>query len=76
MGTELLAAMDRAGVRVTEPRRRAATIIAAQQGHFTAADLIGTARRARLRLGRATIFRLLETLAAEGVVEQIGRAHV
>ena len=44
MGTELLAAMDRAGVRVTEPRRRAASLIAAQQGHFTAADLIGCSR--------------------------------
>jgi len=71
MARELLMSIDRVGVRLTGPRRKAAALIAAQQGHFTAADLIDAARRKRLTLGRATIFRLLDALTEQGVVERV-----
>ena len=48
-----------------------ARLIAAQPGHFTAADLVAAARRQDLGVGRATIFRTLELLSEVGVIERI-----
>ncbi len=64
-------ALDRAGYRLTEPRRSLATLIADQDGHFTAAELVTAARARRLGVGRATVFRTLEVLAELGVVERL-----
>ena len=79
MQSALLRSIDRAGIRLTGPRRAVAGLIAKREGHFTAADLVTDARRRRVDVGRATIFRLLELLVSERLVErvdQIGRAHV
>lgn len=67
----LLRALDGAGYRVTSPRRAVAELIGARGGHFTAADLVADARRNRLAIGRATIFRALDLLLALGAVERI-----
>ena len=67
----VVAALDRGGRRLTEPRLAVAALIATRQGHFTAADLVADARANRLRIGRATIFRSLEMLLELGVVERI-----
>ena len=40
----LVDALDRAGYRLTEPRRAVAELIAARDGHFTAAELVDDAR--------------------------------
>jgi len=64
-------ALDRAGYRLTEPRRSLATLIADQEGHFTAAELVAAAHDRRLGVGRATVFRTLEVLAELGVVERL-----
>jgi Fur family transcriptional regulator, ferric uptake regulator len=64
-------ALDRGGYRLTQPRRAVAGLIAAREGHFTAADLIDEARRRELRLGRATIFRALDLLIELGAVERL-----
>lgn len=64
-------ALDRAGYRLTEPRRAVAELIADREGHFTAADLLADARARRLELGRATIFRSLEVFTALNVVERL-----
>ena len=69
--TPLVAALDRAGYRLTEPRRSLAVLIADQRGHFTAAELIANARAQRLGVGRATVFRTLEVLEALGAVERL-----
>jgi Fur family ferric uptake transcriptional regulator len=79
--TGLLAALDRAGYRVTEPRRAVASLIAGHDGHFTAADLEADARERELPIGRATIFRALELFTALDLVEQVdlpqgGHAYV
>lgn len=63
--------LDRAGLRVTEPRRVVAELVAMRSGHFTAADLEREASRRRLSIGRATIFRALELFTQLGVVERI-----
>lgn len=64
-------ALDRAGYRLTEPRRSLAALIADREGHFTAAELVTAARSRRLGVGRATVFRTLEVLAELGVVERL-----
>jgi len=66
-----IAALGRAGYRLTVPRRVVADLIAARNGHFTAADLVEDALSRRLNIGRATIFRTLEVLEGVGAIERI-----
>ncbi len=67
----LLAALGRAGVRVTGPRRAVARLVAGRQGHFTATELIEDASRDPTRIGRATVFRCLELFTTLGLVERV-----
>ena len=67
----LLSALEGAGHQVTAPRRAVAELIAAREGHFTAADLIEDAKARRLGIGRATIFRALELFAELNVLERL-----
>lgn len=67
----IVTVLDRAGYRLTEPRRALAALIANRDGHFTAGDLVGEARSRRLGVGRATVFRTLEVLEGLGVVERL-----
>jgi Fur family ferric uptake transcriptional regulator len=69
--TPIIAALDRAGYRLTEPRRSLAALIAGQDGHFTAADLVTAAQGARPAVGRATVFRTLDLLEGIGAVERL-----
>ncbi len=69
--TSIATVLDRAGYRLTEPRRSVAALIADQDGHFTAAELVRAARARRLGVGRATIFRTLEVLEDLGAVERL-----
>jgi Fur family transcriptional regulator, ferric uptake regulator len=69
--TPIVAALDRAGYRLTEPRRSLAALIADQDGHFTAAELVEAARANHVDIGRATVFRTLEVLAGIGAVERL-----
>jgi Fur family ferric uptake transcriptional regulator len=67
----IVTALDQAGYRLTEPRRRVAALIAERDGHFTASDLLEEARAGRLGVGRATVFRTLEVLEDLGAVERL-----
>ena len=67
----LVEALDRAGHRLTEPRRAVAGLVAARDGHFTAAELVADARRDRLDIGRATVFRSLDLFASLNLVERV-----
>jgi Fur family ferric uptake transcriptional regulator len=69
--TPAVAALDRAGYRLTAPRRSLAALIDEQDGHFTAAELVAEARSRRLGVGRATVFRTLEVLEGLGAVERL-----
>jgi Fur family ferric uptake transcriptional regulator len=69
--TDYVSALDRAGYRLTEPRRALAALIADQAGHFTAADLVAETRTRRLGVGRATVFRTLEVLEELGAIERL-----
>jgi Fur family ferric uptake transcriptional regulator len=69
------------GYRRTDARRAIVGLIEARSGPFTAADLVADARGRGLRLGRATIFRTLESLSALGAIERVdlpagGHAYV
>lgn len=70
-GAGLVDALDRAGYRLTEPRRAVAELVASQEAHFTAAGLAAEARERRLNIGRATIFRSLDVFATLGLVERV-----
>lgn len=65
----LVDALDRAGHRLTGPRRDVAELVAAREGHFTAAELVDDA--ARRGIGRATVFRALELFSSLGLVERV-----
>jgi Fe2+ or Zn2+ uptake regulation protein len=67
----IVAALDGAGYRVTEPRRAVARLIAGRAGHFSAADIVADARGHHLGIGRATVFRALDLFAELGVVERL-----
>src|SRR6478609_372399 len=56
---------------MTEPRRALAALIAEQDGHFTAAELVTAAQAARPAVGRATVFRTLALLEGLGAVERL-----
>jgi Fur family ferric uptake transcriptional regulator len=64
-------ALDEAGYYVTEPRRVVAEMVAERPDHFTALDLVGEAKRRRLGVGRATVFRALELFEELGLVERL-----
>jgi Fe2+ or Zn2+ uptake regulation protein len=77
----MVMALDRAGYRLTAPRRALAELIVARDGHFSAADLLADARTQRLGIGRATIFRALDLFTELNVLERLelpsgGHAYV
>jgi Fur family ferric uptake transcriptional regulator len=67
----IVTALGSAGYRLTAPRRSVAALIAEQDGHFTATELVETARSRHIDVGRATVFRTLEVLEALGAVERL-----
>lgn len=67
----LVDVLGRAGHRLTEPRRAVAELVAARDGHFTAAELVADARRRRMDIGRATVFRTLDLFVSLNLVERI-----
>jgi len=74
-------ALGDAGYRLTGPRRAVADLVAARDGWFTAADIASDARRRRISVGRATIFRSLDVFTDLGLVERVdlpegGHAYV
>jgi Fe2+ or Zn2+ uptake regulation protein len=67
----LAEALDRAGQRMTGPRLTVAELVAARDGHFTAADIVADARRGHPGIGRATVFRALDLFASLQLVERV-----
>jgi Fur family ferric uptake transcriptional regulator len=64
-------ALADSGRRLTAPRLAVAELIARRHGHFTAADLLADARRQRIRVGRATVFRTLDLLTEVEALERL-----
>jgi len=67
----IVEAVTDSGYRLTGPRRAVAALIGSRSGHFTAADLLVDARRNRLSLGRATVFRNLDLFTELGALERL-----
>ena len=70
-GAELIRVLADAGNRTTASRRAVADLIASRDGAFETADLVADARRRKLGVARATIFRTLEVLVGLGAVERL-----
>jgi len=66
-----VAVLADAGERVTLPRRAVARLVAARDGHFTAAQLMDDAEAAGEPIGRATVFRALDLFTNLGLVERV-----
>jgi Fur family ferric uptake transcriptional regulator len=64
-------ALRGAGLRITAARRAIAALIEGRRGHFTAEDVLNDAAKAGQDVGRATVFRSLETLSRLGLVERV-----
>jgi Fur family ferric uptake transcriptional regulator len=69
--TAFVDVLGRAGYRLTQPRRQVADLIAGRTSSFTAADLLTDARRRGVHVGRATVFRALDTFAELGALERV-----
>jgi Fur family ferric uptake transcriptional regulator len=70
--TQLETAWASSDLRMTAPRRAVMQLVAGRgAGHFSAADLLADARRQRLGVGRATVFRTLDLLLDVGFIERI-----
>ncbi|MGZ6314959.1 MAG: Fur family transcriptional regulator [Candidatus Limnocylindrales bacterium] len=69
--SRIVRAFQDAGYQATPNRRLMAELVAATDGHFSAADLLDRARQRRAKVGRASIFRGLELLTALRVVERL-----
>lgn len=81
MQNTLLSALGDAGYRRTAPRQAVTALIARRDGYFTASELISDAQRSQPTIGRATIFRMLDTLEGLGALERLdlptgGHAYV
>lgn len=63
--------LARTGYRVTRARRAVAELIDSRSGHFTAAQLLDVARRRRVKVGRATLFRNLDLFTELGALERL-----
>jgi Fur family ferric uptake transcriptional regulator len=70
-GAQFLDALDRAGYRLTGPRRAVAELVASQESHFTSAGLVAEAHDRNMDIGRATIFRSLDVFTTLGLVERV-----
>ena len=71
---EILDAFERKGLRNTRPRRAIAEKLAqiSQQGSdFATEDLWRALQEQDRRLGRATVFRAVDTLLVEGLVDRV-----
>ena len=69
---QLETALAPSDLRMTAARRAVTGLVAGRgAGHFSAADLLADAKRRRIRVGRATVFRTLDLLLAIGLIERI-----
>ncbi len=67
----IVQALNAGGYRRTGPRQALATLITEHDGHFTAAELEIVARKRRVGISRATLFRSLALLAELQVLERL-----
>jgi Fur family ferric uptake transcriptional regulator len=69
----LLGTLAASGYRNTGPRRRLLEWLERQRTPFTAQDIVEAMARAKVPLGRATIFRTLDLLTELGAITQLHR---
>lgn len=73
----ILALFDRCGLRTTRPRRLIAEHLAARAGHadgFATEDLWQELQAIDAGIGRATVYRAVEVLLREGVLDRVSFA--
>ena len=68
---EIIGGLEALGYRVTEPRRRLIELLGAHRGHFSADEFHREAQASGLTTGRATVFRTLDLLAQNNLIERV-----
>ncbi|MGB9619428.1 MAG: Fur family transcriptional regulator [Armatimonadota bacterium] len=64
------------GIRLTKQRRFLIDLIEKAQGHLHPSDLLRLAREKDERIDRATVYRTLSLLKAEGLIEEHDLLHL
>ena len=67
----LVSKLSDRGIRLTKQRRVLIDLIEKTQGHLHASDLLRLTREKDERIDRATVYRTLSLLKAEGLVEEL-----
>lgn len=68
---EVLKLLQQTGHRITRQRRAVVEVALCRRQHFTAADISSEIRLSNPSLGRATVFRTLDSLASIGLLARI-----
>lgn len=81
-GAEVTAAVERVamllrarGDRMTAPRRAVLTVLATQEEHLTADQVVSAVSARDPAVHRASVYRTLDTLTALGVVQHVHVGH-
>ncbi|MHB9035502.1 MAG: Fur family transcriptional regulator [Armatimonadota bacterium] len=64
------------GIRLTRQRRIVVDLIENAQDHLHASDILRLAREKDERMNRATVYRTLSMLKAEGLVDELDLLHL
>lgn len=72
----LASKLSRRGIRLTRQRRILIDLMENTEGHLHPSDLLHLAREKDERVDRATVYRTLSLLKAEGLVEELDLMHL
>lgn len=64
----MLAALQRKGCRITEPRKAVVEVLAEGHQHLSHAEILDRAKQRHPDIGRATVYRTLELLVEMGMI--------
>ena len=68
---EVMERLRTAGHRLTQPRQTVVEAAISRQGQFTATELCAAVAARDSKVGRATVFRTMQLLVEEGILERV-----
>lgn len=72
----LLSALEARGIRLTAQRRTLVEELQNAEGHLDATELLHRANRRDTRVNRATVYRTLDMLKKQGLVDELDLMHL
>jgi Fur family ferric uptake transcriptional regulator len=74
--SSLLTTLEEKGIRLTRQRRILLDVLENAPGHVNARELMRLARQRDATLNRATVYRTLSLLKAEGLIDELDLLHL